>query len=162
MVSFVGRGGRGDAAEVSVFEPVAVAFEGDDLGVVDEPVDHGGGDDVVAEDLAPAAERLVAGDDEAGSLVAGGDELEEQVGGFGLEGDVADLVDDQQRVAAEADELGLQPPGVVGVGEAGDPFGGGGEQRPGARPGRRGSPGRWPGGSCRCRAGRGTRRCPGR
>ena len=45
--------GRGDAAEVSVAEPVGVAFEGDDLGVVDEPVDHCGGDDVVAEDLAP-------------------------------------------------------------------------------------------------------------
>ena len=75
-----------------------------------------------------------------GAFVAGGDELEEQVRGFGFEGDVADLVDDQQRVAAEADELVLQPAGVVGVGEAGDPFGGGGEQRPGARLGRRGSP----------------------
>ena len=37
-----------------------------------------------------------------GSFVAGGDELEEQVGGFGFEGDVADFVDDEQRVAAEA------------------------------------------------------------
>ncbi len=36
-----------------------------------------------------------------GPFVAGRDELEEQVGGFGLERDVADLVDDQQRVAAE-------------------------------------------------------------
>jgi len=27
---------------------------GDDRGVVDQPVDHGGSDDVVAEDLAPA------------------------------------------------------------------------------------------------------------
>ena len=44
---------RGDAAEVSVFEPVAVSFQGDDVGVVDEAVDHGGGDRVVAEDLAP-------------------------------------------------------------------------------------------------------------
>jgi hypothetical protein len=61
--------------------------------VVDEAVDHGGGDDVVAEHLAPAAEGLVAGDDEAGSLVAAGDELEEQVGGFGLEGDVADFIE---------------------------------------------------------------------
>ena len=43
---FVGCGGW-DAAEVSVFEAVAVAFEGDDFGVVDKPVDHGGGHDVV-------------------------------------------------------------------------------------------------------------------
>jgi hypothetical protein len=33
--------------------------------------------------------------------------MEEQVRCFGFEGDVAGLVDDQQRVAAEADELGL-------------------------------------------------------
>jgi hypothetical protein len=29
---------------MSVFEPAAVACEVDDFGVVDEPVDHGGGD----------------------------------------------------------------------------------------------------------------------
>src|SRR3954447_635266 len=53
----------GDAAEVAVFEPVAVAFEIENFGVLHEPVDHGGGDDLVAEHLAPAAEGLVAGDD---------------------------------------------------------------------------------------------------
>ena len=62
-------GGRGDAAEVAVFEPVAVSLQGDDVGVVDEAVDHGGGDGVVAEDLAPAAEGLVGRDDEAGSFL---------------------------------------------------------------------------------------------
>jgi len=39
--------------------------------VVDEPIDHRGGDDLVAEDLAPPAERLVTGDDERGGLVSG-------------------------------------------------------------------------------------------
>jgi hypothetical protein len=73
------------AAEVAVFEPVAVALEGDDFGMVDEAVDHGG-DDFVAEDLAPAAEGLVAGDDERGPLVAAADQLEEQVGSLGFEG----------------------------------------------------------------------------
>ena len=47
--------------------------------MVDEAVDHGRGDDVVAEDLSPAAEGFVAGDDEAGAFVARRDELEEQV-----------------------------------------------------------------------------------
>jgi hypothetical protein len=89
---------------------------------VDEAVDHGGGDGVVAEDLAPAAERLVGRDDEAGPLVAAGDELEEQVGGLGLERDVADLVDDQQRVAGQPGELGLQGAGRVGSGEPVDPL----------------------------------------
>ena len=49
----------GGACEVAVFEAVAVAFEGEDLGVVNEPVDHRGGDDVVAEDLAPGGEGLL-------------------------------------------------------------------------------------------------------
>ncbi len=56
-------GGRGDAAEISVLESVGVAFEGDDIGVVDEAVDHCGGDDVVAEGLAPPSEGFVRGDD---------------------------------------------------------------------------------------------------
>jgi len=55
-------------------------------------------------------------------LVARGDQLEEQIRCFGFERDVADLVDDEQRVAAEADELGLQAAGVVGGGEAGRPI----------------------------------------
>jgi hypothetical protein len=78
--------GRGGAAEVSVLEPVAVAFEGDDFGVVDESVDHRGSDDVITEHFAPAAERLVAGHDQRCAFVAGADELEEQVRGVLLEG----------------------------------------------------------------------------
>nr|WP_307849609.1 hypothetical protein [Qaidamihabitans albus] len=54
--------------------------------MVDEAVDHGGGNDVIAEDLAPAAEGLVAGDDQRGTFVATGHELEEQVRGLGFEG----------------------------------------------------------------------------
>ena len=95
--------------------------------MVDEPVDHGGGDGVVAEDLTPAGEVLVAGDDEAGAFVAGLDELEEQVGGLWFEGDVADLVDDQHWVADQATEFVLEFAGVVGFGKPIDPLTGGGE-----------------------------------
>jgi hypothetical protein len=46
---------RGDAPGSRSLRPVGVAFEGRWLGRgVDEAVDHGGGDNVVAEDLAPA------------------------------------------------------------------------------------------------------------
>jgi hypothetical protein len=79
---------------------------------------------------SPQRQDLVGGDDEAGPFVAGGDELEEQVRGFGFEWDVADLVDDEQGVAAESDELGLEPAGVVGGGEPVDPLRGGGECDP--------------------------------
>ena len=44
------------AGEVAVFEAVAIALEGEDLGVVDEAVDHGCGDGVVAE-ISPQAEK---------------------------------------------------------------------------------------------------------
>jgi hypothetical protein len=50
---------------VAVFESVAVSFDADDLGLVDEAVDHRGGDHVAAEHLSPASEWLVAGHDEA-------------------------------------------------------------------------------------------------
>lgn len=73
------------------------------------------------------AEGFVGGHDQAGSFVAGGDELEEQVGRFGFEGDVADLVDDQQWQAAEFDQFVLEVAAVVGGGESVDPLGGGGE-----------------------------------
>jgi hypothetical protein len=49
--------------------------------------------------------------------------LEEQVRRFGLEGDVANLIDDEQRIPGEPDELGLEPAGVVGLGEPVDPLG---------------------------------------
>lgn len=74
---------------------VGVTVQGDDVGVVDEAVDGGGGHDVVAEGLAPAGEGQVGGDDDRAGLIAGGDELEEQGGGCGVEGQVADLVADQ-------------------------------------------------------------------
>ena len=83
----------------------------------------GGG--FVAEDLAPAAEGLVGGDDQAGAFVAAGDEHEHEVGGVRVEGDVADLVDDQQRDPLQAIELCVEAALALGVGEQRDPFGGG-------------------------------------
>ena len=47
-----------------MLEPVAVAFEADHVGVVDDAVDHRGGDGEVAEDVAPAGEGQVARHDE--------------------------------------------------------------------------------------------------
>ncbi len=50
---------RGRAgAEVVVFEAVAVSPERDQLGVVDEAIDHRRGGGVVAEDLAPGESGL--------------------------------------------------------------------------------------------------------
>jgi hypothetical protein len=78
----------------------------------------------VAEDLSPAPERLVGSDDDRRSFIAGGYELEEQVGGLCLEWDVADLVDDDERIAAQAQELGVEMSAGMSIGQATDPLGG--------------------------------------
>ena len=93
--------------EVGVLtQTIARAFDLDDDGVVQEAVEERGGDDGIAEDLAPFGEAAVGGQDHGALLVAGVDELEEQVAAAGHDGQVADLVDDQQRSAAEiADAL---------------------------------------------------------
>src|SRR3954454_18771462 len=98
--------GRGPGAPLS--EAVALAFEADDVGVVDESVDEGGGDHGVAENLAPGFEAAVAGDDDRALLVAAGDQGEEQVRGLPFEREVADLVDDDQAVAVQAPQLGVE------------------------------------------------------
>jgi hypothetical protein len=63
-----------------------VILEGEDLGVVNEAVDHRGGHDVVAEDLASDRERLVGGHHQGRVFIAAGDEREHQVGGLGSNG----------------------------------------------------------------------------
>jgi len=122
LVEGYGSGGFGGSAaelgsEVAVFEPVGVAFEAEDLGVMDEAVDHRGGGHVVAEDLTPRRERLVAGDDHRRALVAARDEHEHQAGGLGVKRDVADLVADQQRDPFQAGELFVELALALRVGQ---------------------------------------------
>ena len=93
---------------------------------------------------------FVGGDDQRCSFVARRHELEEQVGCFGFERDVADLVDDQQGVAAEPDEFGLDAGRRGGRRPAGPPIRRRWRTGPGARLGRPGSPGRSLGGFYRC------------
>jgi hypothetical protein len=62
------------------------AFEGHDVGMVDEPVDHGGGHDVIAEDVAPSARTVCCWRRSGWPVRSGRNKLEEQVGRFGFEG----------------------------------------------------------------------------
>lgn len=102
---------------------------------MNDPVDHRGGDGLIAEDPAPTAERQVARQDQRRVFVAAGNELEEQVRGVLLEREVADFVHDDQPVAAQPGELVGQPTLSVRVGESGDPVGCGREQHPVPVPG---------------------------
>ena len=78
-------------------EPVAVALDVDDPAVVKKPVEDGGGDHGIPEELLPVGEALVGGDDRGAALVAVRDELEEQVGLAAVDGQIPDLVDHHQR-----------------------------------------------------------------
>jgi hypothetical protein len=92
--------------EIGVGEQaVACAFYLDDDSVVEEPVQQRGGNDGVAEHLSPFGEAAVGGEDHGGLLVAGIDELEEEIGAAGRDWQVADFVDDEQAAAAEEADL---------------------------------------------------------
>ncbi len=65
--------------------------------MVEEAVEDGGGDGGVAvEDGGPVLEGFVGGQDDGAAFVAGADDLEEQVGSALVDGEVADLVEDEQ------------------------------------------------------------------
>jgi hypothetical protein len=98
------------------------------VGVVDESVDERCGDHRVAEDLAPGLEAAVGGDDDRAAFIAARDEREEQVGGLAFERQVADLVDDDQRVALDAAQFVVQRVAVLRLLETVDPLLGGGER----------------------------------
>ena len=77
-------------------EPVGLALDGEDFGVMDETIDEGDHASGIGKDLAPFCEWAVGGHDGALVLVTSTDELEQQVGmAIGI-GEVSDLVDDEQ------------------------------------------------------------------
>src|SRR5262249_7974437 len=111
-----------------VLEPIGIAADVEGDGVVEDAVEDCGGDDPVAEHLAPAAEALVAGQDHGAALVAAADELEEQVGALAVDGQVADLVDDEQPGHGVDLELVIQAAFGQRLRQGGDEDGGRGEQ----------------------------------
>ncbi len=58
-------------AGLVVLHAERLADDRDELGVMDEPVEHGARDDGVGEHLSPGLEALVARHDDAAALVAG-------------------------------------------------------------------------------------------
>ena len=98
----------------------------DDDGVMEKPIEQCGGDDQIAEDVAPFGEAAIRGEDHGTFLVAGVDQLEEQVAA-GDDRQVADLVDDEQRGAGEPADAFAQAPLAVGLGQRGDDIGEGRE-----------------------------------
>jgi hypothetical protein len=112
----------------------SVAADGDDVAVMEQPVEDGGGDDGVAEGGAPFPDRAVAGDQQAAALIAPRDELEEEMRGVTLEGQVAEFVDHEQLGLGVEGEPVLKPAFDMGLGEGGEEPGGRGEQDGEAEP----------------------------
>ena len=96
------RGLRGVALEgirdqVGVFpQPIGMPFDLDDDGVVQQAVQQGGGHHVIIKDSSPVFKTPIGGEDGSAHLVAGIDQLEEQVGAAELQGQVTHLIDDEQ------------------------------------------------------------------
>ena len=88
--------------------------------MVQYPIENGGSDDAIAEDLIPGAEALVGGEDYWSLLVTPADELEEQVRTGLVDGQITDLVDDQQAWHCVGLELVLELALCQGPGQGGD------------------------------------------
>ena len=63
---------------------------------MDEPVGDGGSGGGVVEELSPVLEGEIGGDDGGGALIAVVEDLVEEVGAAGIEGEVAQFVDEEQ------------------------------------------------------------------
>jgi hypothetical protein len=85
-----------------------------------QPVEKGGCDDGIAEDLTPFREAAVRGEDHGALFVSGVDELEEQVSAAGDDWQISNLVDDQQSEAAEVADALSQRAVAFGLGERRD------------------------------------------
>jgi hypothetical protein len=104
-------------------QAVAGAFDLNDDGVMEQPVEQRGSDDRIAEHLTPLGKAGVGGEDHRALFVAGVDELEEQVAAAVGDRQIAYFVDDEPRGAAEPANALAQLPLALGLGEGTDDVG---------------------------------------
>jgi hypothetical protein len=79
-----------------------------------QPIKQGRGHAVALEDLAPLAEREVAGDENAAAFVPVGEHLEQQFRAASAEADVSQFIDDQQFDFAQHLQRAFQPVVLLG------------------------------------------------
>jgi hypothetical protein len=87
------------------------------VAVVQQTIKDRGSDHRVAEDRAPLADTAVAGKRGRASLVTAANELEEEMRGIGLKGQIPDFVDDQELWLSKLRGSLLEPAFTVTVGE---------------------------------------------
>src|SRR5262249_35757042 len=98
-------------------ETVARTLDLDDDGMMKKSIEQCRGDDWVAEDLTPFCEAAVGSEDHGSALVAGVDELEEQIAAAWDDRQVADFINDEQGEAAEESDLLSQRALAFGLGK---------------------------------------------
>ena len=88
--------------QIGVFsQAIRCGFDLHDDRVVQQAVEQRRGHHAVTEHVAPFTEAAIGRQDDRAALVAGVDELEEQIAAVGADGQVADLVDDEQAVTGK-------------------------------------------------------------
>ena len=107
--------------------PVGFAVEADDPAMVHDAVDDRGGHVPVAEHVAPPAELEIRGEDDAAGLVAVRAGLEQESGPVDVDGQVAELVDDDQPGPADRLKLLVETVLVLGLPQSHDQARGGKE-----------------------------------
>ncbi len=103
-------------------EPIAFTFEHEGVGLLEEPVDRGVGQDTVWECLAPFLDVAVGGQHECRAVLASIDQIEHLFGHFAGHRHRCPVVDDPQPAREHAFEELIE--GAFGLGEADvlDPF----------------------------------------
>src|SRR5262249_8341032 len=104
-------------------ETITRSLDLDDDGVMEEAIEECGGDNWVAEDLTPFGKAAVGGEDHGGALVAGIDELEEQIAAARNDRQISDFIHDQERGPAKESDALAQLPFPFGFGESTDDIG---------------------------------------
>src|SRR6266849_5262883 len=90
-------------ALLALLEAIAVAVHFQDMDVVGQPVEQRAGQPLGPEHAGPLVERQIAGDDGGAALVTLAEDLEQELGAGRRQGDIAELIDDQQLVARQLD-----------------------------------------------------------
>src|SRR5687768_13119709 len=77
-------------------EAVRVTFNIDHMTVMEQPVQNRAGHNRIPEDLSPLTKALIGRQDDGPPLIAARDELEEQMGAVPIDGDIANLIDNEE------------------------------------------------------------------
>src|SRR6516162_390072 len=110
--SLVGRIG------IFVFHAIAVSINNDPLPVIHQPVDQGRGQGVVhVEEFAPFPERSIRGDHDRSHFITGGDNLEQQIGPTLVDGQIAQLIEQEKTGTDITSERFAERPMELGRGE---------------------------------------------